>query len=355
MKSKLFILAVWLMAYSFACQHPVQNEIIPVSRCLIADTVCDYPYYFQGSMFIKNSHIFMVDQFNAGDICIYHIHTGQMDHIQAGIMYDIQTGQPKYFSMNDSTKYPDAFLQQLPLSFYQSDMSSYFTYTVENNQVKLNRQSFRLRGKRINRVKQLNETKYVTLGLFRKGLLGLCDKELKLMKYYGHYPVSVPVPFDRNEMEKIVQSFQGNIACSDDYSKVVYASSGFAYLSCYHFTGSKLKFQWEKHIVPPPATKIVDGFLESNKNVTQGGFSDVTVAGDYIFAGYTQSKITDAIPDTTHSILVYDMSGIHLATYHIDSSISSIVVDTEEGVLYGISREVKWEPVIVRFHLDKFN
>ena len=353
MKSKLSILAGWLMAFSFACQHPLQNEIIPVSRYLAADTVRDYPYYFQGPVIMKNGHIFMVDQFNAGDIYIYHIPTGQMDHIQAGIMHDMLTGQPKYFSMNDSTKYPDAFLRQLPLSFYQSDMSSYFTYAFENNQVKLSRQTFKFKRIPVNKVVQLDENKYVTLGLFRTGLLGLYDKESKQMSYYGHYPISVSIPLERNAMEQIVQSFRGNIAYSDQHSKVVYGSSGFAYLSCYHFTGSKLKLQWKKNIVPLPATKIVDGRLEIDKTVTQGFFSDVAVAGDYIFAAYTQKSINESIPEITHSILVYDMIGNHAATYHIGCPISDIVIDTAEGALYGFSRNVAWEPVIVRFQFDK--
>jgi len=353
MKNIFPILLVFLMVFSFACHHPLQNENIPPSRHLIADTVCEYPYYFQGSVMMKNSYIFMIDQFNAGGIRFYNTQTGKMDTIQAGIIIDKKTGQPMYFSMNDSTKYPDTFIQQLPLSFYQSDMRSYFTYSFENNKVKLNRQNFRLKGKRINRVEQLNENKYVTLGFFRDGLLGLYDKESKLMDYYGKYPVSVAVPRERDAMESIVISFQGNIAYSDIHSKVVYASSSFAYLSCYRFTGKKLKLQWEKHIVPPPETKIVDDFLEIDKTVTHGGFSDVAVAGDYIFATYTQKNITDSIPDTTHSILVYDMTGNHVAIYHIDSSISNIVVDINEGALYGFSRDVEWEPVMVRFQFDK--
>ena len=131
----------------------------------------------------------------------------------------------------------------------------------------------------------------------------------------------------------------------------MYGSSYFAYLSCYHFTGKKLKFQWEKHIVTPPITQIVDGFLESDKTVTRGGFSGVTVAGDYVFASYTQRNVTDSLPGVTHSILVYDMLGNHVATYHIDCSISGIMVDIEAGSIFGISFED--DPVFVRFQFDQ--
>jgi hypothetical protein len=342
-----------LIAFNTACRHPVQNEMLPINRHLIADTVCDYPYFFQGAVFMKNGHIFMVDRYNAGDINIYHTASGQTYHIQAGIMNDIRTGQPRYFSANDSTEYPDAFLQQLPVSFYQSDMDSYYTYMYENRQVKLSRQIFKFRGKRINRVVRINESKYATLGFFHAGLLGLFDQETKLTDYYGHYPVSVVIPSERNAMERIVQSFQGNIACSDQHSKVVYGSSSFAYLSCYLFTGKKLKFQWEKQIVPLPETQIVNGALEYDQTVTRGGFSDVAVAGDYIFASYTQIDFKDSIPEITRGILVYDMTGKHLATYHTDSSITNMVIDLDEGFLYGVSREVAWEPVIVRFQIDQ--
>ena len=361
MKSKILVLAVCLIAFTFAFHHPLQNEIIPTSRHLNADTVCKYPHpyqevgikkngriimfshYYQGVTILKNKHIIVVDPFNAGEMHIYNIQTGQMD--------TLRTSHSNYFSVtnNDDTKYRDALLHLLPFSFYHFDIRSYYQYTLENDQMKLTRQNLRLKGVFITSAEQLTENKFITVGLFRNGLLGLYDKESKLMTYYGHYPISVAIPRKHEAMENIVHIFQGNIAYSDDHSMVVYASNNFAYLSCYHFTGSMLKFQWEKHIVPPPATKIVDGFLEIDQTVTQGGFSDVAVAGDYIFISYTQRNI----PDTTHSILVYNMSGSHVATYHIDSPISNIMVDEEEGVLYGISREDDKDPVIVRFQFDQ--
>ena len=361
MKYNISLHAVWLIAFSFSCHHPVQDEMIPVSRHLIADTVYSYPHtyqdvgikksdrmimvspYYQGFVILKNGHIIVVDPFNAGELHIYNIQTGQMEHLQ--------TGHSNYFSVSnhDDTRYRDALLQLLPLSFYHFDMHSYYRYTLENDRVKLTRQNLRLQRVFITRAIQLTENKYVTLGFFRTGLLGLYDKESKRLNYYGHYPISVAIPFERKAMESMVQSFQGNIAYSDEHSQVVYASSNFAYLSCYHFTGSKLKFQWEKHIVPPPATKIVDGSLEIDNTVTQGGFSDVATAGDYIYASYTQINI----PDTTHSILVYNMAGNHVATYHTDSPISDLMIDVENGTFYGISREVEWDPVIVRFRFDK--
>ena len=347
MKNILPILFVCLMAFSFACHHPVQYELVPTGSHLMADTVCEFPYYIEGIAFIKNNYLFMIDKYNAGRIRFYNTRTGKMDSIQAGIIIDRKTGQPKYFSMNDSTKYPDVFLQQLPLSFYQYDMRSYYTYTFENNKVKLSRQSFKY--KRINRAEPISENKYLSTGHYNTGLFGLYDKGTKLMDYYGHYPQSVADPFDQNWRERELQTPQENFAFSDTHSKVVYASDKFAYLSCYHYTGSKLKFRWEKYIVLQSATKAVNANSESDKSVARGRFSDVAVAGDYIYAGYSQINI----PDTTHSILVYDMRGNHVTTYHIDSPISSIIVDAEGGALYGISRKVEWEPVIVRFRFDK--
>ena len=342
MKYKLLVL--WLIVINFSCHHQVQNEIIPVSRHLTAETVCGYYFLYQGVVILKNDHIFMIDPFNAGGMFIYDIKTRQLD--------EIETEHLSYFTANDATKYADVLSQHLPLSFYHFHTGRYFQYTLEDNKVKLTRHNLRSRGgSYITKAEQLSENKYVTLGNFRTGLLGLCDKESNEMTYYGHYPIPVDIPFERNAMERIVQSFQGNIAYSDIHSKVVYGSSNFAYLSCYHFTEEKLTFQWEKHIISPPATQIVDGVLKSDKTVTQGGFSGVTVAGDYVFASYTQKNVTDSIPDITYSILVYDMPGNHVATYHIDCYISGIMVDIEAGSIYGFSFED--DPVIVRFQFDQ--
>ena len=365
MKYKILVLASWLIVFNFACHHPVQNEIVPVSRHLIADTVCNYyyidqsaeierngqkiqfdPLQFQGPVILKNGHIFMVDPLNAGEMFIRNIKTGQTD--------DLQTEHPAYFTTNDAKRYADVMGQHLPLSFYHFYSGRYFQYILEDNKVKLTKQNLQPKGTTITKAEQLNENKYVTLGYFRTGLLGLCDKESKEMKYYGHYPISVALPFDRTAMEQIVQNFQGNVSYSDKHSKVVYGSRNFAYLSCYRFTGKKLTFQWEKHIVPLPVTQIADGFLVSDNTVTRGGFSDVAIAGDYIFAAYTQRNVTDSFPDFTHSILVYDMKGNHVASFHIDRPISSILIDEEEGSIYGISRSERQRfPVIVRFQFDK--
>jgi len=344
MKYKVSVLFCWLIVFNFACRHPVQNEIIPVTRHLVADTVCEYPFFPTGEVILKNGHIFMIDFFSAGKMYIYNTQTEQMDFFQ--------TMNPNYLSMADDAEYyPEAMIQHLPLSFYHSYVDRFYQYSLENNKVKLTRQNLKPKRSYITNVKQLNENKYVMLGLFHAGLLGLCDNESNEIKFFGHYPISVAIPFERPEMEQIVRSFRGSIAYSDKHSKVVYGSRSFAYLSCYRFTGKKLKFQWEKQIVPLPATQVVDGFLESDKTVTRGGFSDVTIAGDYIFASYAQKNVSDSASEVAHSILVFNMMGNLVATFYIDYPISAIMADVEAGIIYGISHEE--ESVIVRFQFGE--
>lgn len=264
---------------------------------------------------------------------------------------DTQSGQISYFSIKDQSGYlrPDL----LPFSFYQFDTGSHYTYSLVNGKIKLARQNFRFHGSVINRAARLNENKYATIGFFRTGLLGLYNSKSKLMDYYGHYPITVDLPYERSAMNKIVQSFQGNIVCSDQHPMIVYGSDTFAYLSCYRFTGYKLKFQWEKHIVPLPAAQIVDGFLEYDRTVTQGNFSSVTTAGNHIFACYNQkqrSAIDSTCMTTTHNIQVYGMNGDHIYTYRIDCALSNMAVDVRKKVLYGIARGE--ESVIVRFDIE---
>ena len=261
---------------------------------------------------------------------------------------DTQTGQMSRHSIKDSLKGMNPAL--FPFSFYQFDMTSYYHYNFDDNRLKLSRQSFRLKGITINRAVQLSEKKYATLGFFRTGLLGLYDEKSREMNYYGHYPRSVYIPMEPLAMARIVQSFQGNIAYSEKYSKVIYCSFNFAYIACYQFTGRKLKFVWEHHIVPPPEVSVVDGYLKREQQEQQGNFSGVTIAGDYIFACYSQKSVVDTMSVNTHQILVYNMKGVQVATFHIDHPLSDIAVDMEEKIIYGIS--FVYDPVIVRFRFD---
>ncbi len=324
---------IFLMVLTnFACTDPVRQEIDPKNFTITADTLCFYPYIFRGTMVLKKDYIVMIDPLNAG-----RIH-----------LWDIPSGRMSFCSLDDSLK---CFLPALlPLSFYQFDLSSYYTYALKNNKLNLSRRNLNFKRTDAYRAIQLDKNKYVIHGPLRVGLLGLYDDRSRKIDYFGHYPVKVDIPFERDARDKIVQNFQGNIACSDNHSEVVYGSNDFAYLSCYHFTGRKLKFQWERHLLPPPEVAVIDGSLEWDENAPQGGFSDVTIAGDYIFACYQQSTSTDSIPTVSYSIVTYDLLGNHIATYHTDCPLTAIMVDMPAKMIYGIS----WmeDPFIVRFSFE---
>ena len=300
-------------------------------RIVSCDTISNYPYSFICNIFLKDGSLVLINPQNAGEIRIL----------------DLQTGQMTYYSMTDSLKGINPAL--LPLSFYHYQTGRYYHYWMENDRLNFSVQNLRFRGETVNMAVQLNKNKYVILGFFRR-LLGMYDTKSKKINYYGHYPLSVQIPYERKAKDQIVQYFQGNIAYSEKHSKIVYCSDRFAYMACYKFTGGKLKFQWENHIVPPPTFRIVDGSLEYDRTVTQGGFSDITIAGDYIFASYSQRNITDSIPATINNMLVYSMNSDHVATYPIDYTLATIVVDLEEKSIYGIS--YRSDPVIVRFRFE---
>lgn len=326
-------LFVWSI-FSFSCSHvsTIENKVHPQTYFLTSDTISIYPYRFANTILLKNNILLLINPMDAGEVHVINTQTRQM---------------AKY-SINDSLQvlYPATF----PISFFQFGMRSYFHYELINNSLVSSKQNFRLHGQVINKAEWIDRNKYITLGFFRTGLFGLYDKTTKRMNYYGHYPIPIDIPYERNAMEKIVQQFQGSIAYSAKHSKIVYCSDDFAYLSCYYFTGSKIKFQWEKHIIPPPKATIINGFIELDKTVTRGGFSDVTIAGDYIFTSYTQKNVTDSISTVMHSIMVYDMEGCPIVTYHIDCPLSTIAVDLQEKIIYGISKA--GESVIVRFNFS---
>ena len=317
------LLASGFILFNSTCHHQAENkEIIPSIQHLITDTVCRYQYVEKGTTFLKNGHIFLIDPRNAGVMYIW----------------DVETGQKDWFVLGDHTDYPESLVQQLPFSFYQFDwrLRSYFAFSFENNQVKFKRVRFQFSDPIIDRVVQIGENKYVTLGKQSK-LLGLYDNKSKEMAYFGHYPLPVNIPVDQNTRENIVRSFEGAIAYSDSHSMVVYGSFNYAYLSCYRYSGGKLKFQWEKFILPPPSFELVNGYIEEKDTDTEGRVSSVVTAGDYIFAGYRQRDKKDSKLDAKHSILVYDMKGNHLATLHTDCPVSIFAVDLDEQTIYGIS------------------
>ena len=321
-----------------ACENNLPQENVSFNtQELSCDTVSFYPYLFQGEFFLKNGSIVMIDPKNAGKMHILNVITGQTEH----------------FSMKDSIEYPEVLLQQLPLSFFQFDMRSYYMYAFEKNKLKLTRQSFQFKETVITRAVQLGKNQYAALGWFREGLFGIYNNKSRKIKYYGHYPLSVNIPFDRISRNKIVQSFQGNIAYSAKHSKLIYCSRGFAYMACYKFTGSNLKFEWERHIIPPPEFSVVDGLLECEYQERRGKFSSVTTAGDYIFTSYSQQNAGDSISEKNHQILVHTMKGDHIATFYTDFPLSSIAVNLEERTIYGILYEI--DPVVCRFQFKDIN
>ena len=301
------------------------------------DSVSVYPYLLQSTFFLKEGSLVMIDPMNVGKICILDLQTNQMTH----------------YSMTDSLKGINPAL--FPFSIYHS--GRYYYYRMEDGRLKITGQSLRFRGETATKAVQLNKNNYVTLGYFRR-LLGLYNKKSEELEFYGHYPLSVQIPFDGIAKSRITQSFQGEIAYSEQHSKIVYCSYRFAYMSCYKFTGRKLKFEWEHHLIPPPEVSIVDGLLKRDAISPHGGFSDVVMAGDYIFASYWQSNLTDSNSGVKNNILVYSMKGDHIATYNIDHQLYVIAVDLEEKTIYGILHKddtvgfAPFIPVIVRLRFD---
>ena len=331
-----------LLQLLVACKNkniPQEDTRYVGSFALSGDTIGRYPYFLKGVFFLKDDILIMIDPMNAGEM----------------YMLDTQTGQMSYHSITDSLR--DLNPSLFPFSFYQFDMTSYYYYSFVDNHLKFKREGLQFKGITTNRAVRLNENQYATLGFFRTGLLGLYDKKSKEINYYGHYPCAVNVPImERQAVEQIVQSFQGNITYSEKHSKIIYCSSRFAYIACYTFTDSKLSFDWEHHIVPPPEVAVVDGFLKRDSTSSYGGFSSITTVGDYIFAPYWQVSAadwnfrTDFPRLSTDSILVYNMNGVHVATFHTDHPLSDLTVDMERKTIYGLSYVD--EPVIVRFRFD---
>ena len=296
---------------------------------LSVDTISTYPYLLGSDLIFQNGFIMLIDPQNA----------------ETMFVVDTRTGQKAYYSMSDSLMGLDPAV--FPFSFYHSATGIYYQYTLQNGHLTITKQNFRFREVSIKRVKQISKDRYVTLGLFRKGLFGLYNtKKPKTMTYHGHYPLSVPIPFDKNGTELIVQRFQGQMDYSDENERAVYGSYTFAYISCYKLSGSKLKLKWEHHILPPPEVSIVKGSFELDTVSTRGGFTDVKIAGDYIFALYAQRDRAIHASVLERKLLVFDMNGVCIATYPIDFSLYGIEVDLAEKSIYGVSRSD--DPVIVQ-------
>jgi len=302
------------------------------------DSISVYPYLFQGNFFLKNESLVMIDPMNAGEISVLDLNTSQMMH----------------YSMSDSLQGINHAL--FPVSFYHFNSGKYYCYLFEYDNIKLYSQNLRFRGNTINRAVQLNENIYLTLGFFSK-LLGLYNNKVKRMEYYGHYPFSVQIPSERKAKNQIAQSFQGEIAYSEEHSRIVYCSRNFAYMSCYRFVKNKLIFDWQQNIIALPQVSIVKGNIKYDRISPSGGFTNVITSGDYIFACYEQSDSTDPVSNT-YNILVYDINGNHITTYDVDHPLLAIAVNLEEKAIYGIMRKddtVGFAPfinVIVRFRFE---
>ena len=336
LKSRFYVVALVIFVACTNLPQTSQEVAEQVKTYVLSyDTISNYPHKLQGNVFLKDNSLIMIDPMNAREL----------------YTLDTQTAESNHYSMSDSLKGLNSSL--FPFSYYHSSMRYHYRYHLENGRLKLSLQNFRLLGKTVNRVVQLNEKKFAFTGFLPKGLLGTYDKETGETRYFGRYPVSVYIPPERKAAEKILQSFQGELIYDTPHSKVIYCSNNFAYMACYIFTGRKFKLAWEHHVIPPPAVKVYKGFIKTDNDAPCGGFSSVTTSGDYIFAVYRQGKSSDNLSDYTHHILVYNMNGLHVATFDIDCPLSTISVDMEKKTIYGVSYVV--DPVILRFNFENLH
>jgi hypothetical protein len=327
------IICLLLIGLGFSCTNKAPETIIwsEGTQMVSCDTLSTYSRSFVGNILLKDNSLVIINSQSAEAIHVL----------------DIQTSQRTSYVFKDTLNRIDPAL--FPISFYHYKTSVYYQYTMENDRLNLSTQKLSFRKETVTSGVHLNKNKYVTLGFFDR-LLGLYDKKSKEMQYFGRYPLSVGIPFDRVARKRIVQDFYGEIVFSEKHSKVVYGSGRFAYLSCYRFTGGKLVFQWEKHIIPPPQFRIINGYLEYDMKDTQSRLSAIATVGDYIFANLSQSNARDSIFAITNNLMVYHINGDHIATYPVDYPLSAMAVDLGEKTIYGISSD--YNPVIVRFRFE---
>ncbi len=305
----------------FSC-HPKQAEYPyqPETYTLTGDTICNYPYYIPGPILLSNGYLVMIDPQNAGSMHICNTRTQQTNH---------------YSYKNNLDKADPAIF---PLSFFQFDMSSYYWYTLKDGEVKLSRLNLNLKNRSIYNGLPISKKTFLLLGFFRNGLLGLYDEDSRKLDCYGHTPIQA------NYI-----NFYGNIALSEDQSKIAYVSTiDFAYVACYHLTGRKLNFQWEQFIVPPPSWSMTAyGYMKSNETLPRGSFKGIEISGDYIFASYSEFNQVDSYVPDHNSIRIYRMDGVLKAICLTEYPIYQIIVNSQEKCIYGLAYEEK--PVIVRF------
>ena len=311
----------WCLAFCiYSCNYPTVTETINdiETTTLIADTLSDYPYHLLHNTKINGNYLFIINPQDAGEMEVLDLEKNEW------ISYPEESDKIN----------PDKL--SIPISFYQ--FSKYFEYSPDSLKLHYYKR-FRYKNTEINEVVRLDEDRFVSIGRYRQGLFGLIDIRKNKFEYFGTYPLKISIPFDGSE-EDYFHLFKGKIATTKDRKTIIYGCRNIAYLSCYHLTKrKKLKFAWEKTLIKPDYY-FKDKQLQLNPDVNQGGFLDLCVVNDKIYAGYAKFGRSDSI----RSICTFDMSGKQLAVYQANVPLSRFWVSKNEQI-YGLSAQN--EPVII--------
>ena len=317
-----FVFCIFSCDYSPVAKITIDN--IEIST-LFADTLCDYPYHLLHNTRINDNYLFIINPQDAGEMEVLDLEKNEW------ISYPEESGKINLDKLSNS------------ISFYQ--FRKYFEYSSDS--LKLNYyKRLRYKNTEIDEVIRLNEDWFVTIGRYRNGLFGLIDTRKNKFNYFGTYPLKITIPFDGSE-EDYFYLFKGKIATTKDKKTIIYGCKNIAYLSCYHITKRKrLKFEWEKTLIKPDYY-FKDKLLQLNTDVNQGGFIDLCVVNEKIYAGYALFGRSDSI----RSICVFDMLGNQLSTYQTNVPLSRFWVSKNEQI-YGLSAQNY--PVIVMFNKRDF-
>ncbi len=202
-----------------------------------------------------------------------------------------------------------------------------------NNDYRFNAPIFKLSLHASDKIAALNDTLFISEGVYKNNRLALFDVEGKLLNTYLSFP-------ETNENEKIEGLgliYQGKICgkpTGSRFAHITYNSSNIGF------------YKIEQHNIVPVREIFLFNPLKDIKNLgnlktsinldnCKVGFLDVYSTDHFIYTLYSDENQKNH-DYTSNIVLVYDWSGNPIRILNLDRNISDLTVSDDDSTIYGL-------------------
>lgn len=332
------VVGILLTCVCVGCKEQVvwnSLEDVPITE-LPADTIFELDNYrtFPSLYVLDDASLFLTDIHDFYHYRILNLATGQLSEYQ-------------YTGETDTLLIPDFPDLQTSLELFNMGTCTSYRYDMEKGKMKVLQNAHLMLDENTPSMGcvKIKEDVYVGIPYYGTRLL----KSFKRGKGYFEIKEWGEFPLKGGDGKPACRDhYTGSLSTDNGY--LVYASHEFGYISLYKWEKDKLKFQWERRLVPSDCKIRQSGLVFGSEHAH--GFEEVRMASNHIYAlNYVSTANKSPLKNT---ITVLDLEGRIVGRYATHETMYALAVDKKEKYLYTTLLRKKGEKsCIVRYKLPE--